>query len=261
MRRRSTRACCVRAPCRAGCGRLIPHEGNLRWREASLLRRATVVQRASYGVRRQASSARIAQRTRAGARCLWEGDAALEPAACARNTVLIVVGPCPVEGHCADERPFSISACPWCDVPAAVSNAKPAPLVTRRTRAPSPAVFGEEAQHSKLRCVRAGPRLLRSPQTQQQKNSAGERPLFLRVRLWCNVPVRRPMPSQRRLSRGARAPSLAISLGRRSTRACCVRAPCRAGYGRPKPIRRAHRQQKASPFQRASVVRRASCSL
>ena len=142
MRRRSTRACCVRAPCRAGCGRLIPHERNLRWREASLHRRATVVQRDSYGVRRQASSARIAQRTRAGARCLWEGDAALELAACARNTVLIVVGPCPVEGHCADERPFSICACLWCDVPAAVSNAKPAPLVTRRTRAVACCLWG-----------------------------------------------------------------------------------------------------------------------
>ena len=54
-RRRSTRACYARAPCRAGCGRSMPLEETLRRREASLLRRAAVVRRASCGLQRQAS--------------------------------------------------------------------------------------------------------------------------------------------------------------------------------------------------------------
>ena len=36
-----------------------------------------------------------------------------------RRAVLIVADPCPIEGRCADERPHSFGARPWCDVPAA----------------------------------------------------------------------------------------------------------------------------------------------
>ena len=64
-RRRTTRACCARAPYHAGCGRLMPCERALHWREASFLRPTPVVRRASCGLQRQASAACLAQRWRA----------------------------------------------------------------------------------------------------------------------------------------------------------------------------------------------------
>ena len=69
-RRRSTQACCARAPFSAVCGRLMPYTMTLSWREASFLRRAPVVQRASCDLQRQASVACLAWRRRAYAHCL-----------------------------------------------------------------------------------------------------------------------------------------------------------------------------------------------
>ena len=53
-----------------------------------------------------------------------------------------------------------------------------------------------------------------------------------------------------------------MSVGiRRSTRACCLRTPCRADYGRPALVERTLRRREASLLRRASVVRRFSCGL
>ena len=66
----------------------------------------------------------------------------------------------PANGCCAGERPLSFGARPWCDVPAAASNFKPAPRGSRGAGASVLAVSGEETQHSSLLCVRAVPRWL-----------------------------------------------------------------------------------------------------
>ena len=67
-------------------------------------------------------------------------------------------------------------------------------------------------------------------------------------------------PTHSQLSRGM--PARQIYLGRkRSTEACCARAPCRAGYGWYVPyVEKPHRRE-ASLLRRAAVVRRASCGL
>ena len=70
-KRRSTRACFARARCRTGCGRLRPRSKAAHRREGSLLRCNTVVQRASCGLKLQASTACLVRHRRAGARCLW----------------------------------------------------------------------------------------------------------------------------------------------------------------------------------------------
>ena len=61
----------------------------------------------------------------------------------------------------ATARCFSSSAQkPWCDVPAAASNSKPAPRGSRGEDAAALAVSGKEAQHSSLIRARAVPRWL-----------------------------------------------------------------------------------------------------
>ena len=64
----------------------------------------------------------------------------------ARYAALAMIGLGPAKGRCANERPLSSSARPWCDVLIAASNARPAP---------APAVSREEAQHSSLLRARA----------------------------------------------------------------------------------------------------------
>ena len=59
-------------------------------------------------------------------RCLSGGGAVREIAACARRAVLVVVGLCPVKGHCTGGKPLSFGARPWCDVSATASKDQPA---------------------------------------------------------------------------------------------------------------------------------------
>ena len=63
------------------------------------------------------------------------------------QSVLVVIGPCPVKGRQSSGSPLSVGARPWCDVPAAPSSAKLAPRVKRHSSAPALAVSEEEAQH------------------------------------------------------------------------------------------------------------------
>ena len=139
---------------------------------------------------------------------------------------------CPTEGHCAGERPLPFGARPWCDVPAAASNAKPAPLVTRRTRAGTRCLWREGAPHELA--VRARHiTLVVVGSCPVKGHCTGERPPSFGPRPWCDVPAAasnaKPAP---RVSRSAGV-LCSLSLGRRrSTRAFSVRAPCRAGCGR-----------------------------
>ena len=193
----------------------------LRWREASLFRRAHVRRRATYSLQRQASAACLVQRIRTGARCLWEGGAALELEARARRAALIVASPYTGQRNRAGERPLSFSARLWCDVPVEAFNAKPPPLVSRSAGAPALAVSGEEAQGSSLLCSRALPRWIRSARERADDTTAlakGLSPSARAREATCHL--RPPTPSQRRVSRAAHARGHSLSLGRRrSTRA------------------------------------------
>ena len=78
----------------------------------------------------------------------------------ARGAALVVVASCTLQSHRNGKRPLSIGARPWCDVPAAVSNAQPAFVWRSRERATALAVYQEEAQHAYLRRACAVPRWL-----------------------------------------------------------------------------------------------------
>ena len=76
----------------------------------------------------------------------------------ARRAALVVVSAYASKGQRAGERPLFFGARPWCDVLAAVYNAKPAPRVSCSAGASALADSREEAQSSSLQCARALPR-------------------------------------------------------------------------------------------------------
>ena len=78
----------------------------------------------------------------------------------ARGDALVVVASCTLQSHRNGKRPLSIGARPWCDVPAAVSNAQPAFVWRSRERATAVAVSLKEARHARPRRARAVPRWL-----------------------------------------------------------------------------------------------------
>ena len=110
-------------------------------REASLLRRAAVVRRASCGLQRQAGCRVSRQRSARlrslslGRRCSTRGCSTSAPrrAGCRRRL--------PIQVRHTSERPLSFGARPWCDVPASASNANPAAACQGR------------AQHAGARCL------------------------------------------------------------------------------------------------------------
>ena len=192
---------------------------------------------------------RVTQRRRACARCLWGGGAARELASaravragCGRLRAL--------RRRRAGERPLSFGARPWCDVPAAASSAKPAPRVTQRRRACARCLWGGGAA-LELSCARAVPRWLWSVSCLESATCRREASLLRRA----PVVRRASCGLQRQASAACHAAQRALrslSLGRRrSTRACCARAPCCAGCGRPMPTRRALRRREASLLRRA----------
>ena len=218
--RRSIRACSACARCRDRCGWVLPYQMALRQRDASLLRRKTVVRCASCGLKLEASAAWLARHRRGGARCLWGGDAARELASRARGAALAVIGSCLIERCRTGETALSFGARPWCDMTAATSNFKPAPRVSRSTGASALAVSGMEAQHSSLLRVRA---VLRSiwPVFILSNGAATARCFSLPAQNRGAMCQLRPLiPSQRRVARAAKTRRHSLSLGRRrSTRA------------------------------------------
>ena len=91
-RRRITRACRARAPCRAGLGWAMPSRRTLRRRE-----RLFFEPRPWRYVLAMASNAKpapcvAARRRHAGPRCLWGGGAAFRLAARAQRAALVVIG-------------------------------------------------------------------------------------------------------------------------------------------------------------------------
>ena len=254
-RRRSTRACCARSPRRAGCGWLMLYTRAPHQREASLLRTAALVRRASYRLQRQAGCRAGAKRTHAGARCFSGEGAALKLAVRARRAALVVVASYARQGHCTGERRFS----QW-----------PTTMVWR----PSYGLQRRACRRVLAKCTRAGGRCLSGERSALelaaparhaalvvvgidllQGHCASEKPLSFGARQWHGMPATASV-NQAYVLR----PLLFLGI-RRSTRACCAHAPCRACCSRLWPFMRALNQQEASLLRPAAVVRRSSYRL
>ena len=156
---------------------------------------------------------RVTRRRRTSGRCRCGGDAALKLSVRTCRARLVVVGPCPEKRRSARERAISLGAHPWCDVSAVASNAERALRVacdaTRST--PALAVAGEETQHARLLCARAVPRWLWSARA-LFKCTASAKCFSPSARTrGATCQLRPSTPSQRRVSRGADAPALAVT--------------------------------------------------
>ena len=200
------------------------------------------MQRGSCCLKHQASAAWLVRHRRVGARYLWGGGAALELASRARGAALAVIGSCLVERCRTGERARSFGARPWRDVPAAASNSKPAPRVSRDAGASVLAVFREEAQYSSFLHVRAVPRWLWSVLT-LPKGAAPARRLSPSAHDRCaTCQLRPPTSSQRRVCRAVQGRGRSLSLGtRRGTLARFACARCHDRFGRSVPCQRALR--------------------
>ena len=192
------------------------------------------------------------------AHCLSGGGASRKLSARARRGALVVVGPCTRKGHCTGERPLSFGVRLLCDVPAVVTQNRPAFAWHARARHFARCFSGEGAAlELAVRAHRAAlavvvPRIRQGHCTGERSRSFGARP-------WCDVPVVATQNQPAFAWHRAGAPLRSLSLGRRRvTQACCARAPCRAGCCRFMHKARALHRRKASLLRRAAVVRRAS---
>jgi hypothetical protein len=189
------------------------------------------------------------------------GSAAFELAARARRAALVAVSPYLAEERCADETPLPLSARLRCDVPAAVSDAKPAPRVSRGACSRCSLSLGRR-RSTRPCCARApccaGLGLPTPYQRALRRREAS--PSARNRRTTCQL--RPPASSQRGVSRSEGAPALTVSWEKRgSTRACFERAPCRDGCRRLTPRRSAPHRREDSLLRCNTVVRRASCGL
>ena len=145
---------------------------------------------------------------------------ALELASRVRRAAIVVEGSSLVEVRRTGERTLSTVAAAWCDVPAAASNFKPAPRVSRGTGTSALAVSGMEAQHSIFLRVRAVPRsmwsvvfLSKGAATTRCFSPSAQKP-------WCDVPAAASNSKPAPRARAAQARRRLLSLARRrSTRA------------------------------------------
>ena len=88
-------------------------------------------------------------------------------AARARNIARVVVAPRTIQGHCTSERPVSYGARPCSNMPAAASNAKQAPRLTRRRRHCAVSLSGGGAERVVVARARSIARVMVAPCTIQ----------------------------------------------------------------------------------------------
>ena len=81
---------------------------------------------------------------------------------------------------------LSIGARPWCDVSAAVSKAQPAFAWRARERFTALAVYGEEAQHTRVRRARRAA-LVVIASCMAEGHSTGDKPHSIGARPCCDV--------------------------------------------------------------------------
>ena len=189
-------------------------------------------------------------------------SACLRVGAARELSALVAVGPMPYERDCASQKSLSYGARPWCVVPATAYNLCSRLLRGTRERATALAVTREEAQHVSFPRAAAVPGELWSVRTLCQDTATAEiLSASLRDR-GTTCQLRSPLCAAGFRVTRAYAPLRSLSLTRRrSTRACGVRAPCRAGCDRLVPYERALHRQRASVLRCKTVVRRASCGL
>ena len=250
------------APCRADCGRLMPHRRVMRRQEALLPWRALVVRRASCGVECQAST--VCHAAHACRRSLSLGRMRTARANCAPAPCRDGRGrPISYKGDCADERPISFDVRLWCNVPAAASSTKPAPLVMQRTPAARRRSLSQGRRRTtRVRCTRAPcsagcGRLMPYSKAVRRRDAPLLRRASVVQRASCGLKCQACAACH-----AAHSCQRSLSLGRRrTTRVCCARAPYRASCGQPKPHGRTLRQREAPLLRRAPMVRRASCGV
>ena len=133
----------------------------LHQQEAPLRRRAAVVRRASYSLKRHTGS-RMNQEAHARQHSLFRRRkrSTQKLAAFARRAALVVVELGPTRGHCTIKNPCRFGVRPWYDVLATAFNAKPAATCEPSVSSLALAVYQKSVQDSELLRARAAPRCL-----------------------------------------------------------------------------------------------------
>ena len=158
---RSTRACDVRAPRRAGWSQFVPYRSPLCQRDGRLPRCTAVLRRASPGLQRAGYLRMCASKSspnRARSLSLSEGSAARALATFARLAALVGIGSYPMKAHCASGTAVSLGARSCSDVRAAASNEQltcACAQVKAAQTARALSLSRKEAQHARLRRARA----------------------------------------------------------------------------------------------------------
>ena len=246
-----------------GCGRPMSFRRAQPWREATLLRRKTVVRRASCDLQHQASLASHAAHARL--RSPFLGRRRSTQACCCARAVLrwLWCARALSKGAVPARAPF-----PSARVRDATCQLRrPTPSqrrLSRGTGAPALAVSGEKAPHSSLLRARAVPRCwLWSAHVICEESRAGPRPLCFGARAWCDV--RAAAPNAKLASHASRggvgAPALAVS-GEVAQHETFLRALAlsrwlwsnHAPWTGAAPV-------ETCLLRRTTVMRRASCSL
>ena len=186
-----------------------------------------MVRRASCGLQRQAGC-RVCTQAHAPALAVSGEEAQHSSLLRARRAALVVVGLGSIEGRRVGGKPLSFGARPWCDVPAAASNAKPAAACERkRTRACARCLSGGGAALELAARARRAALVVVGLGSIRRTPHRREASLLRRAAV-----VRRASCSLQRQAGcrvcSASAQARSLSLGRRrSTRACCARAVLR----------------------------------
>ena len=236
-RRRSTRACDVRAPRRAGCGRSMPYGSPLHQRDGPLRRCTAVLRCASRGLQRADRASRVRTRERATARSLSGGGAARALATCARRAALVV------SVH-ALRKPTAPARRPSSSVHGRAPTCQPRPPTSRRRsrvrtrdRATTRSLSGGGAARALATCARPAALVVVGP-CSTKAHCASETALSVGARPCSDVPAAASNEQTEFACAHTRSRHRTLSLRRRrSTRACDVRAPRRAGCVGPCPTK------------------------
>ena len=205
-------------------------------------------------------------RDRDAARAPSGGGASRAPATCARPAVLIGVGLDPMEAHCACGTALSVAARPCSDVRAAASKrAVYLRICVRKKSATACALSlsGRSAARALATCVRPAALVGVGPYPMEAHCASGTA-LSLGALLCSDVRAAASKRTAylRMCARKKRLHARSLSLGRkRSTRACDVRAPRRAGWSRSVPYGSPLCQRDGSLHRCTAVLRRASRGL
>ena len=229
-RRRSTQACCARAPCRAGCGRSAHYVRGLHRQETSLLRCVAVVRRTSCGLPEPAGF--CVARASAALRMLSLETRRSTRACCARAVPRWLWSAYALGKGVAPLRGLSLSARVHGATYQLRSLRISRLLRGTRERGTALAVSREEAQHASLLRARRASLIVVGPCT-RQGHCRVKRSLSFGAPPWCHVPAAASQ-NQPAFAWHARARYCACCFsGGDAAHELLARAPYCAGCGRP----------------------------